>query len=122
MFTLAALQSATTSVKYGISIDAELAQAILDNPVAFETEVPKGNVPLTAIPPVSISKNFDAEKPSYIAFGKSDDGKYLNLSLTNVKPKTMLDSNKDIVYLMSTNYKEVDDKDKRIKAIIATLK
>ena len=122
MFTLAALVQATTSIKYGISIDAELAQRIIDNPVSFETEVPKGNIPLVAMPPVSISKGFDTEKPSYIAFGKSDDDKYLNLSLTNIKPKTSLDSNKDVIYLMSTNYKEVDDKDKRIKAIIAALK
>lgn len=122
MFTLAALQASVFTVKYGITIDNALAQSILNNPVHFETEVPKGNIKLTAMPPVSISKDFDVEKPSYIAFSKSDDGKYLNLSLTNVKPKNTLDANKDVIYLMSTNHKEVVDKDKRIAAIIAALK
>lgn len=122
MFTLAALQASVFTVKYGITIDNALAQSILDNPVAFETEVPKGNIKGTAMPPVSISKDFDIEKASYIAFSKSDDNKYLNLTLTNIKPKTSLDTNKDIIYLMSTSYKDVSDKDKRIAAIIAALK
>lgn len=122
MFTLAALQASVFTVKYGITIDNALAQSILDNPVAFETEVPKGNIKGTALPPVSISKNFDVEKQSYIAFSKSEDGKYLNLSLTNVKPKNTLDANKDVIYMMSTSYKDVSDKDKRIAAIIAALK
>lgn len=122
MFTLAALQSATLSVKYGISIDAALAEKIINNPVSFETEIQKGNIPLVAMPAVSISKDFDAEKPAYIGFSASEDKKYLNLSLTNIKPKNSLDSNKDVIYLMSTHYKEVDNKDKRVSAIIATLK
>lgn len=122
MFTLAALQASVFTVKYGITIDNALAQSILDNPVAFETEVPKGNIKGTALPPVSISKDFDVEKQSYIAFNKSEDGKYLNLSLTNVKPKNTLDANKDVIYMMSTSYKDVSDKDKRIAAIIAALK
>ena len=122
MFTLATLLSSTTSVKYGISIDAEMAESIINNPVNFPTDIPKGNIKLTAFPPVTIGKDFSAEKPAYIAFSKSDDNKYLNLTLTNVKPKTSLDTNKDIIYLMSTNYKDVDNKDKRIASIISALK
>ena len=122
MFTLAALQTATMSIKYGISIDAPMAQAILDNPVHFDTEIPKCNVPMVALPAVTIGKGFDVEKQAYIAFDKSDDNQYLNLTLVNLKPKNSLDNNKDVAYLMSTKYKDVDDKDKRIKAIIAALK
>lgn len=122
MFTLAALQSSVLSVKYGISIDSALAEAIINNPVQFDTVIPKGNIPMVALPAVTIGKGFDAEKASYIGFDKSEDGQYLNLTLTNTKPKTSLDTNKDVIYMLSTKYSEVDNKDARIKSIIAALK
>lgn len=121
MFTLAALQAKIYTVKYGVSIDGELAQSILDNPVSFETEVPKGNIRGTACPPVSIQKGFDAERPAFIAFSKSNDGQYLNLSLTNAKPENAIDSNKDVIKLLSTSYKDIDAK-ATIAAIIKALK
>lgn len=114
------IQGSVYAVKYGVEIDKELAELILSNPVAFETSVPKGNIRGTACPPVTVGKEFDVEKPSYLGFSTSKDGLYLNITLTNSKPLHDLEGNEAIVSLLTTSYKEVD-KDSLIKRVLEAL-
>lgn len=127
LISLAAIQAATLNVKFGFPIDSELAQTILDNPVNFESQVPAGNIPLVCAPCVSISKNFDVEKPSYIgvSYGtnKDDTSKhYVNLSLTNIKPTTDVSGNKAITALFTTRYDAANAADVKKAALIAVSK
>ena len=108
MLTLATIQKSTLSVKFGFSIDNDTVQAILGNPVSFETEIPKYNVPLVIAPAISQAKVFDPAKPAYISV--SDDKKFINLTLTNVKPDNDIEKNKPIMALFTTRY---DDKDRK---------
>lgn len=110
MLTLAAIQKSTLSVKFGFSIDNDTVQAILGNPVNFETEIPKYNVPLVIAPAISQAKVFDPAKPAYIGVSVSEDKKYINLTLTNVKPDNDIEKNKPIMALFTTRY---DDKDRK---------
>lgn len=103
LITLAAIQSATLRDKFGFSVETELAQLIIDNPVAYESAVPQGNVPLTCAPAISIGKNFDTEKAAYITVSVSADKKYLNLKLTNIKPEKEI-ATKEIAALFTTRY------------------
>jgi len=119
MLTMATIQKATLSVKFGISIDADAAKSILDNPVNFDTEIPKFNIPLTCTPPITQAKVFDANKPAYIGIGISDDKKYINLTLTNIKPDTDVEKNKDIMALFTTHYNDANRKNIEAAALKA---
>ena len=117
MLTMAAIQKATLSVKFGIALDADAVKNILDNPVNFETEIPKFNIPLTCTPPITQAKVFDANKPAYIGIGISDDKKFINLTLTNIKPDT--DVEKNIMALFTTHYNDANRKNIEAAALKA---
>lgn len=121
MLTLNAIQSVLSSIKFGVSIDNAMAQAIIDNPVNFETVVPKGNIKGSACPAVSIAKGFDIEKPSYLGIYVNDG--YLNVSLTNNKPASV-DKGAiatEFTKLVSTRYdgKEAETQLKKVISLLA---
>lgn len=110
MLTLAAIQKSTLSIKFGVALDADAVQAILANPVGFDTDIEKFNIPMVVAPCVSKAKVFDAQKPAYLGVAPSKDGKFINITLTNVKPDNPLDNNKAIMALFTTRYDDADAK------------
>lgn len=123
MLTLATIQTSTLAIKFGFAIDADLAKSIVDNPVAFDTEVPKGNIPMSLAPAISISKNYDAAKPSYLGISASADKKYINIVLTNIKPnKCDADKDKAIATLFTSRYDDANKKQILADALAAVNK
>lgn len=120
MLTMATIQKATLAIKFGVAIDTDAVQAILANPVGFDTDIEKFNIPMVCAPCVSKAKVFDANKPAYIGASPSKDGKFINLMLTNVKPDSPLDNNKAVMALFTTRYDDADAK-KVIAAALAEL-
>ena len=112
MLTLAAIQKSTLSIKFGVALDADAVQAILANPVKFDidNDIEKFNIPMVVAPCVSKAKVFDAQKPAYLGVAPSKDGKFINITLTNVKPDNQLDTNKAVMALFTTRYDDADAK------------
>lgn len=123
MLTLTTIQTSTLAIKFGFAIDADLAKSIIDNPVAFDTEVPKGNIPMSLAPAISISKGYDNTKPSYLGIAPSADKKYINITLTNIKPnKCDVDKDKAIAALFTSRYDDANKKQILADALAAVNK